>query len=189
MNRDAKDSVGNLDSATLFRRHARFVASFLFRQGARSPDLEDLVQEVFLAAHRKGGYRHGAASPTTFLAQLALEANLKRRRQRVPASHQLADTVSEPPPDPAQALAAKDAARKLQRALDAIVPEQRAVFVLFELEGESCEAIAAGLELPLGTVHSRLHSARKAFQDGVTRLESTQLARFERVLTYAGGRR
>lgn len=187
MDPSAKDSVGNLDSAALFRRHARFVASFLYRQGARSPDLEDLVQEVFLAAHRKGGYRLGAASPTTFLAQLALEANLRRRRQagRTQAeSEQLASTVSEPPPDPAQALAAKDAARGLQSALDAIAPEQRAVFVLFELEGESCEAIAAGLGIPLGTVHSRLHAARKLFQDGVTRL-----ARHERVLSCAGGRR
>ncbi len=70
----------SIDSETLFSRYAQFVASFLYRQGARGADIEDLVQDVFLTAHRKGGYRAGAASPTTFLAHLALEANLKRRR-------------------------------------------------------------------------------------------------------------
>jgi RNA polymerase sigma-70 factor (ECF subfamily) len=48
---------------------------------------------------------------------------------------------------------------------------QRAVFILFELEHESCASIAAGLELPLGTVHSRLHTARKTFREIVTRRE------------------
>jgi RNA polymerase sigma-70 factor, ECF subfamily len=169
------DDRGVLDSATLFRRHASFVASFLYRQGARPPDLEDLVQEVFLAAHRKGGYRPGLASATTFLAQLALEAELQHRRRasRKPGASRALEvaSISEPPADPAQALTAKDVARKLQTALDAIPPEQRAVFVLYELEGESCESIANGLGLPLGTVHSRLHTARKAFAAHVARLE------------------
>ena len=35
--------------------------------------------------------------------------------------------------------------------------------MLFELEGESCDAIAAGLAIPVGTVHSRLHTARREF--------------------------
>jgi RNA polymerase sigma-70 factor, ECF subfamily len=54
--------------------------------------------------------------------------------------------------------------RRLQTAFDGIEPGRRAVFVLFELEGESCESIAAGLELKLGTVYSRLHAARKEFR-------------------------
>jgi RNA polymerase sigma-70 factor (ECF subfamily) len=45
----------------------------------------------------------------------------------------------------------------------------RAVFILFELEGESCESIAAGLEVPIGTVYSRLHAARRAFREHAAR--------------------
>jgi RNA polymerase sigma-70 factor, ECF subfamily len=165
-----------IDSEALFRLYAGFVASFLYRQGARGADIEDLVQEVFLTAHRRGGYRPGAASPTTFLAHIALEANLKRRRgdgrwQRSHTDEATVATVGAAPADPAQAFAARESARRLQAVLDRIEPGQRAVFVLFEIEGESCDSIAAGLELPVGTVHSRLHAARKAFREAVARGE------------------
>jgi RNA polymerase sigma-70 factor, ECF subfamily len=164
----------SLDSETLFRLHARFVASFLYRLGVRGADIEDAVQEVFLTAHRRGGYRPGAASPTTFLAQLALEVNLARRRrssraQPVDREDLAAATVGESPADPSQALATKEAARRLQAALDAMDDGHRAVFVLFELEGESCESIGAGLRIPVGTVFSRLHAARRAFREHVAR--------------------
>jgi sigma-70-like protein len=115
----------SIDSETLFRLHARFVASFLYRLGLRDADIEDAVQEVFLTAHRRGGYRQGAASPTTFLAKLALEVNLARRRRAsrshpVDAADLATATLGEAPADPTQALAAKDAARRLQGALDAM---------------------------------------------------------------------
>jgi RNA polymerase sigma-70 factor (ECF subfamily) len=166
----------SIDSETLFKLYASFVASFLYRQGARGPDLDDLVQDVFLTAHRRGGYRPGPASPTTFLAHIALEANLKRRRGdgRWRTSHSDEATgaiVGRAPTDPAQALATKDAARRLQAMLDSMDPPHRAVFILFELEGESCESIAAGLKLPIGTVYSRLHGARRAFRERAARSE------------------
>ena len=47
---------GHLDSAQLFRQFAPFVASFLMRLGVQRADLDDLMQEVFLVAHRNGGY-------------------------------------------------------------------------------------------------------------------------------------
>ncbi len=166
----------SIDSETLFSRYAQFVASFLFRQGARGADIEDLVQDVFLTAHRKGGYRAGVASPTTFLAHLALEANLKRRRgesrwQRSHTSDATEATVGVGPSSPAETLAARESARRLQAALDEMDPGHRAVFILFELEGESCDSIAAGLGVPIGTVYSRLHAARRAFRESVTRSE------------------
>jgi RNA polymerase sigma-70 factor (ECF subfamily) len=164
----------SIDSETLFRLHARFVASFLYRLGVRGADIEDAVQDVFLTAHRRGGYRPGAASPTTFLAQLALEVNLTRSRrasraQPVDRDDLAAATLGEAPADPRHALATKDVARRLQASLDAMDEGHRAVFVLFELEGESCESIGAGLKIPVGTVFSRLHAARRAFREHVAR--------------------
>jgi RNA polymerase sigma-70 factor (ECF subfamily) len=173
---DAPGSDVSIDIETLFKLYASFVASFLYRQGARGADIDDLVQDVFLIAHRRGGYRPGPASPTTFLAHLALEANLARRRGegRWQRSHN--DEASDAargrgPSDPAQALAARDNARRLQAALDSMDAGHRAVFILFELEGESCESIGAGLKLPIGTVYSRLHAARRAFRESVARSE------------------
>jgi RNA polymerase sigma-70 factor (ECF subfamily) len=42
--------------------------------------------------------------------------------------------------------------------------------VLFEIEGESCDDIAAGLGIPVGTVYSRLHAARRDFQKAFAKL-------------------
>jgi RNA polymerase sigma-70 factor (ECF subfamily) len=174
--RESPAESPSIDSAALFRLYAGFVASFLYRQGGRGADIDDMVQEVFLTAHRRGGYRAGVASPTTFLAHIALEANLKRRRgegrwQRSHTDEAGNATVGRGPSDPAQALAAREAARRLQSALERMDHGHRAVFILFELEGESCDSIAAGLQLPVGTVHSRLHSARRAFRESVARGE------------------
>lgn len=169
----SSEPIAAIDSETLFRRYASFVAGFLYRLGARNEDLEDLVQEVFMTAHRKGGYLPGAASPTTFLARLALEARLsvKRRDQRWQLSHSdqlAAHTVGPETTTPEQALSLQQAAVHMQQALDTMEPTTRAVFVLFELEGQDCDSIAAGLNLKVGTVYSRLHTARKEFREHVS---------------------
>jgi RNA polymerase sigma-70 factor (ECF subfamily) len=157
------------NSKALFRRYAVFVASFLHRLGARPDEIDDLVQDVFLTVHRKGGYRPGAASATTFLARIALEARHGKRRKdsrwRAARSSDAASAiVASHAIDPGQALVAKRAAQRLDSALTSMDPDHRAVFILFELHGESCESIAAGLDLKLGTVYSRLHAARRAFR-------------------------
>ena len=157
-----------LDGETLFRRYAPFVASFLYRLGVPASDVNDLVQEVFLSAHKRGGYRPGTTSPKTYLARISLEAKLanERHNARWRASHVdgvAAAIVGQSPENPEGTLAVARAARKLQNALDSIEPGARTVFILFELHGESCETIAAGLDLKLGTVYSRLHFARKKF--------------------------
>ena len=163
-----------LSAETLFRRHAAFVASFLVRLGVVRDDIDDLVQDVFLVAHRKGGFvATGAARPTTWLAMIALrvasEARRRKRRNRLELDEERVDGAASSRDDPFDALARQQALARVQRALDAIVLERRAVFILFELEGESCEAIAAGLGIPVGTVYSRLHHARREFERAYTK--------------------
>jgi RNA polymerase sigma-70 factor (ECF subfamily) len=170
-----------LDSETLFCRYASFVASFLLRLGAPPGEVEDLVQEVFLTAHRRGGYRPGSASPRTFLARISLEARLayQRRDARWRTAHrgELAEKITgSESDDPERVLDGKRAAGELQRVLDAMEPGARAVFILFELQGESCVSIAAGLDLKIGTVYSRLHKARSKFLDFVRENEPVESA-------------
>ncbi|MFT3775715.1 MAG: RNA polymerase sigma factor [Minicystis sp.] len=155
------------DAAALFRAHTRFVATFLARLGARGAEIDDLVQEVFLVAHRRGGHRVGAARPTTWLAEIALRvvSTARRARRRKPAeADDEAVALVPAADDPFEAAASSEALRRVERTLDTLDLDHRAVFVLFELEGESCEAIAAGLGIPVGTVYSRLHNARRRFQ-------------------------
>jgi RNA polymerase sigma-70 factor (ECF subfamily) len=56
------------------------------------------------------------------------------------------------------------AQRRLERILDRMSPVKRATFIMFELEGLPCEQIAEVTGVPVGTVYSRLHSARRQFE-------------------------
>jgi len=147
----------------LFREHAQFVASFLMRLGTPSQDVEDLLQEVFVVAHRKGGFVKGPAQPRSWLGAIATNVartgHRSRRRRREDADSPTVEQLSAQAPSESESLSRV----RLARALDALPLEQRAAFVLFELEGESCESIAAVWGVPVGTVYSRLHHARRRF--------------------------
>ncbi len=159
----------HLDASSLFRAHAPFVAGFLSRLGVDRADLDDAVQEVFLVVHRKGGYVEGEARPQTWLAEIAIRvaSQLRRTRRRRPVevepSPQSQAAEGRDTRTPFEALDAAESLGRVQRAIDALSLEQGAVFILYEIEGESCESIAAGLAVPIGTVYSRLHAARRGF--------------------------
>ncbi|MBI5534175.1 MAG: RNA polymerase sigma factor [Deltaproteobacteria bacterium] len=161
------------DAEALFREHGRYVAGFLSRLGVRGPDVDDLVQEVFLVVHRQGGHVAGPARPTTWLAEIALRvamaARRKGRRTSLLSDPERAEGVPEHM-TPHDELVHARAVRSVQAALDGLDLERRAIFVLYEMEGESCDAIAATFGIPVGTVYSRLHTARDEFLHAYARL-------------------
>jgi RNA polymerase sigma-70 factor (ECF subfamily) len=159
-------AVVTIDAESLFRAHARFVARFCAHLRVPADAIDDHVQEVFLVAHRRGGFVPGEASATTWLARIALNVIGTRRRSFHRRREEPMDDVGESPgfaPPPDRAVEATQALERVQRALDALDVDQRALFVLFEIEGHDCADIAAGLGVPIGTVYSRLHAARAAF--------------------------
>jgi RNA polymerase sigma-70 factor, ECF subfamily len=158
---------GRVDAAALFRAHAQFVAAFLRRLGTPQSDLDDRVQEVFLVVHRKGGYVPGAGQPRTWLAAIALRVassgrrSVARRREAPEAAGPRAEASTGPDPD--DALEARRALVRVQQALETLDLEHRAAFVLYELDGEACSEIALSFGVPVGTIYSRLHHARRRF--------------------------
>jgi RNA polymerase sigma-70 factor (ECF subfamily) len=167
------------DAASLFREHASFVANFLHRLGIAATDIDDLVQEVFLVAHRRGGFiEDGRARPTTWLAEISIRvASVSRRSRRRSREQPDQDTVIDAHSrdiDPARAAEASQALDRVQAALDSLEPERRAIFILFELEGEPCQSIATAFGIPVGTVYSRLHKARKQFKDAHARMSERE---------------
>ena len=147
----------------LFRAHAQFVANFLHRLGAPRDEIDDLVQEVFMVAHQKGGYVRGPAQPRSWLGAISVHvaqtSRRARRRMAAPSSPMLDRMVT------GIAAGVDSQLERAQKALDNLPIEQRAAFILFEIEGESCESIAAVWEVPVGTVYSRLHHARRKFME------------------------
>ena len=164
----------HMDSETLFRRHGAFVARLLHRLGFEVPELDDLLQEVFLVAHRNDGYRAGPAKPTTYLASIAVKVAATHRRKRrtrsfVRSSDTLVSGATASEAGPERMADAREQLRTVQRILEGLDADRRAIFVLFELEGLACAEIAAAMGIPVGTVYSRLHTARAHIQDAIER--------------------
>ncbi len=157
-----------LTAEELFRTWAPFVARMLGRVGVPSADLEDAVQEVFLVAHRRGGFTRGRACEKTWLAEIALRvaSNLRRTKRRRPTCQDetALGQVSAQGADP---LARADVRQQLERvtaALEQLSQESRLVFVMIEIEQASAEEVAQAQGVAVGTVYSRLHTARKQFR-------------------------
>ncbi len=161
---------GHLDSAELFRRYASFVAHFLVRMGVPRGDIDDVVQDVFLVAHRNGGYMPGPAKPTTYLAAIAFRAATTHRRKGqtrsfVKAQDEVVERAGDERMSPERDAEQKRQLAILDRALAALDPDKRVVFVMAELQGETAVSIAAGLGIPVDTAYSRLRAARQIFRE------------------------
>lgn len=176
---DAPDVLVPVEA--LFRAHARFVAGLLLRLGAVPADVDDLVQETFLVAHRHGGFVPGRASARSWLGAIAVRVlsthrrGLRRARRREQEAG--AATIPMVADNPERRFETRAAVARLARALDELDLEHRTVFVLYELEGEPCARIAEALDIPLGTVHSRLHHARARVLATYRRFESARVDR------------
>lgn len=154
----------------LYDAHFAFVWRSLRRLGVAEADLPDVLQEVFLVAYRKLPEFEGRARVTTWLFRIAMGAARDRWRKAHTRREVLGvDVVDFPGPAPTQeeALQRSEDIRLIERALSSLNVDQRAVFALFELEEMSGEEIAEALQIPLGTVYSRLRLARGAFQRAV----------------------
>jgi len=164
---EADIPIERIGVAALFRDHAQFVATFLRRLGTPRHEIDDLVQEVFVVAHRKGGYVRGPAQPRSWLGAIAVHVaqagHRTRRRSEAPDSRAI-DHLSTSD-DTGERIDSRRSIARVERALAALPLEQRAAFILFEIEGESCESIAATWNIPVGTVYSRLHHARRKFME------------------------
>jgi RNA polymerase sigma-70 factor (ECF subfamily) len=158
----------------LYRQHFAFTWRSLRRLGVPERDLPDAVQEVFMVVHAKLATLDPTSRLTTWLYAVCLRVASDRRR-RASARHEV---LEEPPPAGRHAQPEPsdlaDRRALLERALDAMALEQRAVFTLFELEGLSGDEIATLLDVPLPTVHSRLRLARETFRRVVSRARARE---------------
>jgi RNA polymerase sigma-70 factor (ECF subfamily) len=176
-----------LDFETLYREHFVFVWRSLYRLGVREADVPDACQEVFLVAHRRLPEFEGRAKVTTWLFRICLRVasgSLRRAHVKREVLDEAAlESELSADRDPESSRAHGEGLRLLEVALDALSLEQRTVFVLFELEGFTSTEIAETLELPLGTVYSRLRAARERFEQRLKRRANAGLPLLTRETT------
>ncbi|HYQ29852.1 MAG TPA: sigma-70 family RNA polymerase sigma factor [Polyangiaceae bacterium] len=165
-----------LDVAAIYAQNAQFLWSSLSRAGVADGDLPDALQEVLLVIHRRLDSFDGSSRLTTWLWGICVRVastvrrSRRRRREEVIDPNQRAHHLVEAN-NPEEVALAGDRRRRLGEALDRLEPDKRAVLVMFELEGLSCQEIAELLGVPKGTVFSRLSSARQTFLLALERLE------------------
>jgi RNA polymerase sigma-70 factor (ECF subfamily) len=155
----------------VFEKHAAFVCRSLRRLGVPEADLDDMLQEVFVVVHQRlpdyrevGRARSWLYSICTRLAHARRRKVLRRRESLVP----------EPPEElasgsPEERVEGREALALGQELLALLSPEQREVFVLYEVEDLPMPEIAAALGCPLQTAYSRLHAARQRILTEVER--------------------
>jgi RNA polymerase sigma-70 factor (ECF subfamily) len=164
------DAVADL--RRLYEEHADFVRRVVVHLGGPGIDVDDLVQDVFVVAMRKSDSFEGRSAPRTWLYGIALKVVAgARRRGKIRSFLGLAPEAAADPETPAQVFERKEASRTVYEILDGIAEKKRTVFILFELEGLSGDEIATIVGCPKKTVWTRLHHARKEFQERLERRE------------------
>ena len=161
--------------ASLVEQHADFVWRSLRRMGVPSSQADDATQEVFIVTSRRL-QRVERGRERAFLYGVAINVAAHARRSRarsreVPGEEETL-SARDHAPNPETRLAEAQTRALLDRVLDALSEELRAVFVLFELEEMTRIDIARLLDVPSGTVASRLRRAREGFRTAASRVRA-----------------
>jgi RNA polymerase sigma-70 factor, ECF subfamily len=124
-------------------------------------DADDLTQETGVRALEKFGQWRGVVPVGAWLKRVAVSIALRHRERQKPTAI-LSDWIAdEHSLEPENSVMTMDLQARVRRAVDQLPEEQRTVLVLFAWEGMRYREIADALDVPLGTVMSRLHTARQ----------------------------
>jgi len=151
--------------------HSGFVFRCLRRLGVAPESLEDATQEVFLISFERAFAFEQRSSVRTWLHGIAF--NVARRyftaKGRTHAERLSETHVDDRHLNQEDVLARKRAVEEIYALLECLTPDQRAVFVLTELEQLSAPEIAEITGAPLNTVYSRLRLGRREFEAALRR--------------------
>ena len=148
----------------LYKAHSGRLYSLTCRMLGNQADAEDLLQDIFLSAHRKLDSFRGESALGTWLYRLATNLCLDHLRSRAARTGQLTDALDDEPglaDAGSRRLAEQTVTRMdLERALTQLPEGCRAAFVLHDVEGLEHREVADALGIAEGTSKSQVHKAR-----------------------------
>ena len=148
----------------IYRAHSGRLYSVAYRMVGNAADAEDLLQDIFLAAHRKLDSFRGDSALGTWLYRLATNLCLDHLRSRAARSSGLTDPLDDEiglADAGSRGLAERAVTRMdLERALARLPEGCRAAFVLHDIEGLEHREVAEALGIAEGTSKSQVHKAR-----------------------------
>lgn len=158
----------------LIRKYQDRLYNTVLRLVGNNEDALDVVQETFLNAYKSLDNFKGDAEFFTWLYRIAYNTAISlRRKQKAAVSidgSRNGEAGVEPldgslGSQPGHALEKAETEQRIQEALNRLSPEHRAVLILKDMEGQKYETIAEILQVPIGTIRSRLHRARMELRD------------------------
>lgn len=147
----------------LIDRHKDQVFGLIVRSGANPARAEDLAQDVFLRIHRGLPYFRGEAKLTTWIFRIVLNL-LSQEAEARRAAREVAIDASVPAHEPRahdRAAADLELRDRLEKALARLPPNYRLLVAGHYLDDVTYEDLAEALDLPIGTVKTHLHRAKK----------------------------
>jgi RNA polymerase sigma-70 factor, ECF subfamily len=175
----ARTTPVGLTLEQVFTENAAFVWRTLKYLGVGRDDIRDASQEVFLVVHRKLGELDDGSRLRSWLYTICVRVAAAHRRRARSRREDIVPEVPQVGVEPTQqaALEAQHARAMLERALDALDDDRRAVVVLHEIEELPMSEVAAIVGCPLQTAYSRLRLARADLTRAWKRLESRRTER------------
>ncbi|MCB2102154.1 MAG: sigma-70 family RNA polymerase sigma factor [Rhodobacterales bacterium] len=148
------------------------VYRFVLRQVPRAEDAEDLTQETFLEAYRSLARFRGESRFSTWVLGIALNLARNHRSRRPEYRYRMVSDealggLADPAAGPHEDSRTAALARALDAGLAALPGDQREALTLVALDGLSYAEAAQVLDLPLGTVKTRVFRARAALKAGM----------------------
>ena len=148
----------------LYRTHAAKLYGLVLRMVGNPADAEDLLQEIFLSAHRKLESFRGESALGTWLYRLATNQCLDHLRSRAARTGQVTDTLDDElglPAPGGRGIAEQTVTKMdLERALAQLPEGCRAAFLLHDVQGLEHREVADALGIAEGTSKSQVHKAR-----------------------------
>ncbi len=162
----------------LIRRHEKRIFNLLYRWVGNYDEAAEVAQEVFLSAYRAIRRFRGESSFFTWLYRIAVNHAKNRRKSLIAIARrtvtldaadpnrdgQPAAVLPHPAPNPSQEAEQREIHERVQQELNNLDADEALLILLHDLQGVSYEEMAEILEIPLGTVKSRLHRARQALK-------------------------
>jgi len=161
----------------LVERYGRRIYALAYRMAGNDADAKDLTQEALIRVYRALRRIDPAANLESWLYRIVTNLHIDLLRRRPKARVESLDAplltakgdevtreVEDPGPHPEEVVVGAQLDADIQRALLALSFDLRVVVVLSDVEGRSYEEIAEMVRIPVGTVKSRLHRARRILQ-------------------------
>jgi RNA polymerase sigma-70 factor (ECF subfamily) len=171
----------DLTPRQLYDSHFAFVWRNLRRLGVPDTIIEDAAQDVFLVVHRRwDSFDSRWSSVETWLFGILMRVarnhrrSLRRRAWAIPSPGEVVEVVPSPAAGPAELVARREAVALLDRLLESLDDDKRAIIVLVDVEQLSVPQAAEVLDVNLNTAYWRLRTARTQLRKSLARVRAAE---------------